>query len=65
MNTYQAKYKQSTVEIEAESKYKAQQDAVTYFQSHERSRKKIKGWDILVVLTKLNGVDVIHNPAGL
>ena len=59
MNTYGAIWKDKELVIEADTTYQAQQLAVPLFQA-QAGRRKVKGYEITVMLMKLNGVDYIH-----
>jgi len=58
-NGYIAIYSGKQIEVWANSLYSAQELALKEFQ--KTSRKKIKGWDISVILCELNSKQVIHN----
>lgn len=58
MNGYIAIYNGIEKEIYANSSYDAQNKALVEFQKN--SRKKIKGYDIVIVLCEINGEQVIH-----
>jgi len=49
------------IELYAETSYKAQQLAQEKFQA-TAGRKKVKGWDISVILAEKNGEEVTHAP---
>ena len=53
---YRALYRGKTITIEAETSYAAQQEAQKQFQA-EAGRRKVKGYDITVMLQ-----DVVHTP---
>lgn len=59
MNKYGAIWRGRELEIMAESTYKAQQIAVVEFQK-VAGRSKVKGYEILVALLELDGVEYIH-----
>ena len=59
MNKYGALWQGHELEIEAETTYKAQQIAIPLFQ-RVAGRRKVKGYDITVMLLQLNGVDYVH-----
>jgi hypothetical protein len=61
MNTYGALWQDKELSVEAETTYQAQQKAQEIFQ--RGTRKKVKGYDITVMLTHLNGVEYIHIPS--
>ena len=61
MNTYGALYNGKELSIEAGSTYQAQQIAQEIFQ--RGTRKAVKGYQISVMLTHLNGVEYIHIPS--
>lgn len=52
-------YNNQRIELYASSSYSAQELAVKEFQKN--SRKKVKGWDVIVILAEVNGEEVIHN----
>jgi hypothetical protein len=59
MNTYGALWQDKEATIEAETTYQAQQLAVEGFQKMA-GRKKVKGYQITVLLMKLDGADYVH-----
>jgi hypothetical protein len=59
VNKYGAIWKELELEIEAESTYKAQQLALPLFQARA-GRRKVKGYEITVMLMELDGVEYIH-----
>lgn len=59
MNKYGALWQGHELEIEAETTYKAQQLAIVEFQ-RVAGRRKVKGYDITVMLLQLNGVNYVH-----
>jgi hypothetical protein len=59
MNTYGAIWRDKELVIEAETTYQAQQLAVPLFQA-QAGRRKVKGYEINVLLMKLGGVDYVH-----
>ena len=59
MNKYGAIWKELEVEVEAETTYKAQLLALPLFQARA-GRRKVKGYEITVMLMQLNGVEYIH-----
>ena len=59
MNTYGAIWKELELVIEADTTYQAQQLAVPLFQA-QAGRRKVKGYEISVLLMKLRGEDYIH-----
>lgn len=63
MNGYVCIWKGKRLELHAESAYAAQQMAQKAFQSD--TRKKVKSWDISVVLCEVEGQTVTHNGAEL
>lgn len=63
MNGYVCIWNGKRLELYAESAYAAQQMAQKAFQSD--TRKKVKSWDISVVLCELDGQIVTHNGAEL
>lgn len=59
MNKYGALWNGKELEIMADTTYQAQQLAVVEFQKIA-GRRKVKGYEITVLLMQLNGVDYIH-----
>ena len=59
MNKYGAIWRELELEIEAETTYQAQQLALPLFQARA-GRRKVKGYEITVMLTQLDGVEYIH-----
>ena len=59
MNTYGAIWKELELVIEAETTYQAQQLAVPLFQA-QAGRRKVKGYEISVLLMKLKGEEYVH-----
>ena len=59
-NSYKGFWKGMSLEICAETSYKAQQALLPLFQAS--TRKKVKNYDITVVLCELNGKQVVHTP---
>jgi hypothetical protein len=59
MNKYGAIWKELELEIEAETTYAAQQLALPLFQA-KAGRRKVKGYEISVLLMQLKGVDYVH-----
>lgn len=59
MNTYGAIWKELELVIEADTTYQAQQLALPLFQA-QAGRRKVKGYEISVLLMKLRGEDYIH-----
>ena len=53
----------SQIEVEAPDSYSAQKKAHAEFQ--KSSRRKIKSYEITVVLAEKDGEQVVHNPAFL
>ena len=58
MNTFKAIYKGKSIEVEAESSYKAQQAAAVIFKTK-------KPWDIALMAVLVNGKEVIHSTTSL
>jgi hypothetical protein len=56
MNTYQAFYRGKSIQLEAESSYKAQQLAATLLKAR-------KSYDVAVVLVAKDGEQVSHSTA--
>lgn len=59
MNGYVCFYKNERLEIHADTSYEAQQKAMGELQS-AYPRRKIKSYDITVVLAERNGQQVTH-----
>ena len=59
MNKYGAIWRELELEIEAETTYQAQQLALPLFQA-KAGRRKVKEYEITVMLTQLDGVEYIH-----
>lgn len=59
MNKYGAIWNDKSVEVMADTTYQAQQLAVVEFQK-VAGRKKVKSYEIQVLLMELNGVEYIH-----
>lgn len=59
MNTYGAIWKGLDVVVKAETTYKAQQLALPLLQA-KAGRKKVKSYEISVLLMQLDGVDYVH-----
>ena len=59
MNTYGAIWKELELVIEAETTYQAQQLALPLFQA-QAGRRKVKGYEISVLLMKLKGEEYVH-----
>ena len=62
VNTYGAIYGDKELSIEAGTTYQAQQIAQEIFQ--RGTRKAVKGWQITVMLTHLDGVEYVHSTVG-
>lgn len=60
MNGYICFWKNLKVEIEADSSYQAQQKSIPLLQK-KAGRKKVKSYDVEVVLAEKNGKQVTHN----
>lgn len=58
MNKYKAFYNRTSIEIESDSSYHAQEKALIEFQKN--SRKKIKSWDITVMLLAVDNKEIVH-----
>jgi hypothetical protein len=58
MNTYQAFYRGKSIQLEAESSYKAQQLAATLLKAR-------KSYDVAVVLVAKDGEQVSHSTGGI
>jgi hypothetical protein len=54
MNTYQAFYRGKSIQVEAESSYKAQESAAQQFKAR-------KSYDVAVVLVAKDGEQVSHS----
>lgn len=63
LNGYIAIYNNSKKEIYASSSYNAQNKAQIEFQKN--SRKKIKGYDIIIVLCEKNDKQVTHKTSSV
>ena len=61
MNGYIGYWKSSKFEVMANSSYEAQQKLVPIIQA--TTRKKVKGYEIAVMLAEKNGEQVIHDPS--
>ena len=59
MNKYGVIWRELELEVEADTTYKAQQLALPLFQA-KAGRRKVKGYEITVMLMELNGVEYIH-----
>jgi hypothetical protein len=59
MNGYVCIYNNQRIELYANSSYSAQELAVTQFQ--KGTRKKVKGYNIIVVLCEIDGEQVVHS----
>jgi hypothetical protein len=59
MHTYGAQWQGHELEIKAATTYEAQKIAVVEFQK-VAGRRKVKGYEISVMLLQLNGVDYVH-----
>ena len=60
MNGYIGIYKGKKYETHAETSYKAQQQLQAQIQA--TTRRKVKGYDISVVLAEKSGEQVTHTP---
>jgi len=58
MNKYKAFYNRKEIEIDSDTSYHAQEKALIQFQKD--SRKKVKSWDITIVLMAVDNKEVIH-----
>lgn len=61
MNGYVCFWNRQRVEVHAESSYEAQQKALPLFQKN--TRKKVKGYDVTVMLAEKDGKQVTHTPS--
>jgi hypothetical protein len=61
MNGYVCFWNRQRVEVRAESSYEAQQKALPLFQKN--TRKKVKGYDVTVMLAEKDGKQVTHTPS--
>ena len=61
MNGYVCFWNRQRVEVHAESSYEAQQKALPLFQKN--TRKKVKGYDVAVMLAEKDGKQVTHTPS--
>jgi len=59
-NGYVALYNKKRLEIFADSIYEAQKEALVQF--NEKSRGKVKAWDISVTLCEKDNKEIIHTP---
>ena len=60
MNKYKVFYNRKEIEIDSDTSYHAQEKALIEFQKN--SRKKVKSWDITVMLLAVNNQEVVHIP---
>lgn len=63
MNTYNAYWKNQQVEVKAETTISAQELALPLFQAN--TRKRVKRYDITVVLAAKGGRTIRHQPQEL
>ena len=63
MNGYIAIWNGKRIEVFADTSYKAQCEAEKEFQKY--SRKKVKGYEITVILCEKDGKQVVHSTGGL
>ena len=61
MNGYVCFWNRQRVEVHAESSYEAQEKAVLLFQKN--TRKKVKGYDVAVMLAEKDGKQVTPTPS--
>ena len=59
MNKYGALWKDLSVEVEADTTYKAQGLALPLLQA-KAGRRKVKQYEITIALLQLDGVDYVH-----
>ena len=59
MNTYGALWQDKELTVQASTTYEAQQIAQVEFQK-VAGRKKVKGYEITVLLMQIEGVDYVH-----
>jgi hypothetical protein len=64
VNKYIAFYKSDELTVEAETSHNAQTAAFNILRD-KYPRRKIKAYEITVVLAEINGKEVIHDPASL
>jgi hypothetical protein len=62
MNGYICFYLGKRIEVHADTTYQAQQLALEKFQSMQH-RRKVRTWDIEVVLAERDGAQVTHDAA--
>ncbi len=58
MNGYVALWAKQRIEVYADTAYEAQEAAREVFQ--KGTRKKVKGYDIIITLCEKDGKEVIH-----
>jgi hypothetical protein len=59
LHTYGALWQGHELKVKASTTYEAQQIAVIEFQK-VAGRRKVKGYEITIMLMQLNGRDVVH-----
>lgn len=64
MNVYACLYGGNQIDVEADTSYQAQLKGHEHFQNMLK-RKKIKSYEVSVILIEKDGKDVIHNGAEL
>ncbi len=60
MNRYVALWNGERIELKAKTSYEAQKLATVALQ--KGTRKKVKGYDVTVVLCEKDGEQVVHTP---
>jgi len=58
MNDYKAFYNGKSIDLKSDSSYHAQEKALIEFQKN--SRKKVKSWDITIVLLAVDSKEITH-----
>lgn len=61
MNTYKAYYGMSVIDVEGETSLAARDRAVAIFQK-DNPRRRIKPFEVSVMLTSKGGEPVVHTP---
>lgn len=61
MNTYKAYYGNATCDVEAETSLAARDRAIATFQK-DNPRRRIKPFEVSVILGRKGGEDVVHTP---
>ena len=63
MNGYIAMWQDRRIEVFADTSYAAQQEAEKEFQ--KGTRKKVKGYEIIIVLCEKDGKQVTHSTGSI